>query len=162
MSDLTKNFWNYLNAMRQYMKVDDMITAALLIEDVKTAQDNEAAADDPDTLYSLLLAAADRRKTNNPFQDKELFCRMYRECPERIDWENVLAMDLKSYRYSLLPAVLIQKMKDAFEKKPDTVLIAEAVCFVPHLREIVEENPDSEFVLTETNIRNVSVLEKAS
>ena len=159
MSDLTKNFWNYLNAMRQYMKVDDVITAALLIEDVKTAQDNESAADDPDTLYSLLLAAADRRKTNNPFQDKELFCRMYRECPERIDWENVLAMDLKSYRYSLLPAVLIQKMKDAFEKKPDTVLVAEAVCFVPHLREIVEENPDSEFVLTETNIRNASVLE---
>lgn len=159
MNDSTKTFWNFLNAMRQYLKADDMITAALLIESVKTAKANNTIAEDPDTLYSLLLAAADKMHVGNPFQDKDLFFRMYRECPEHIDWESVLEMELKAFRYSLLPEILIQKMKGAFENKPNSVLIAEAVCFVPHLREIVDENPDSEFVLTDTNARNVSVLQ---
>ena len=159
MNEFSNSLWNYLNAMRQYLKVDDMITAALLIEDVKTAQKDSADDDDPDALYSLLLAAADMRNVGNPFQDKDLFYRMYRESPEHIDWESVLEMELKSDRYSLLPEVLINKMKESFEKKPSTILIAEAECFVPHLREIVDENADSEFVLTDTNVRNASVLQ---
>lgn len=159
MNDLTKAFWNYLNAMRQYLKAEDMITAALLIANVKAARVKENVIEDPDALYSLLLATADKMNVGNPFQDKDLFFRMYRECPEHIDWESVLEMELKSYRYSLLPEILIQKMKSAFQSKPKAVLIAEAVCFVPHLREIVDENPDSEFVLTDTNTRNTSVLQ---
>ena len=159
MNEYSSSLWNYLNAMRQYLKVDDMVTAALLIEDVKAAQTENAVSEDQDALYGLLLAAADKRNVGNPFQDKELFYRMYRECPDRIDWESFLEMELKSYRYSLLPEVLIRKMKEAFEKKPSTILIAEAECFVPHLREIVDENAGSEFVVTDTNARNASVLQ---
>lgn len=159
MNEFSSSLWNYLNAMRQYLKVDDIITAALLIEDVKTAQAESAVDDAPDVLYSLLLAAADKRNVGNPFQDKDLFYRMYRESPKHVNWEDVLEMELKSYRYSLLPEVLIRKMKEAFEKNPSTVLIAEAECFVPHLREIVDENVGSEFTITETNGRNASVLQ---
>ena len=81
MNDLTKAFWNYLNAMRQYLKAEDMITAALLIANVKAARANENVVEDPDALYSLLLATADKMNVVNPIQDKELFFRMYRESP---------------------------------------------------------------------------------
>ncbi len=141
----------YWNSMRGAVRQDDYITATVLINEVvKRSTDSRATVDNA---YAALLEAADELHIPNPFTDKERFFLIYQESKQfdKMDWEGAIARVAQFSRMPLLPAALIDVYEERFKKKPETVLVAEAEKFVPHLQDIVDENINFEFVLTTQN-----------
>lgn len=151
----------YWNLLRGAVTTDDYITATVLINEVKNRSKNEIADESADTIYSLLLQAVDELKIRNPFSDKDRFFFVYQECKrfEKLDWEGAIALMARASRMPLLPEPIIKVYEERFSKKSETVLIAEAEKFVPHLLRIVDENINSEFVLTTQNFVYAKALE---
>lgn len=144
----------YWDRMRGAVAYDDYITATVLINEVKkmcVGQGEEVTAEQA---YASLLEAADRIGVRNPFRDKDHFFFVYRESLElkKTDWEGAIAQVASSSRMPLLPTPLVDVYKERFRGKPETVLIAEAEKFVPNLQSMVDENINSEFVLTTQNM----------
>ena len=60
----------------------------------------------------------------------------------------------------VLPEALVTLMTEDFGKKRRTVMIAEAEKFAAYLSQIIEQHPDSKFLLTTQNQDYQKVLEK--
>lgn len=148
------------NMMRGTTAADQFMTATILLDEVKnTLPDEENTMDNA---YIALLAAADKLKVNNPFQDRELFFMLLQEMKKlkRVNWEYALEQELRTCRYPLVPEVLVKLLSSRMTEKPETVLIGEADKFVPHLTDLIGENLDKRFTLTAQNIMHAEVLKR--
>lgn len=149
------------NMMRGTTAAEQFVTATMLLNEVKnTLSDEEGATD---SAYTALLAAADKLKVNNPFQDRKRFFMLLQEIKkfQRVNWEYALEQELRTYRFPLVPEVLVKLLSSRMTRKPETVLIGEADKFVPHLTNLVDENINSRFTLTTQNTIHAEVLKRA-
>ena len=151
--DQERKIMTYWDTLRGAVAHNDYITATVLINEVKNRTADRNAEETVDAIYSVLLQAADELQVRNPFSDKDRFFFAYQEIKrlEKLDWEGAIAQKARASRMPLLPEPIIRVYEERFSKKPETVLIAEAEKFVPHLLRIVDENISSEFVLTTQN-----------
>lgn len=159
--DQERKIMTYWDALKGAVAYDDYITATVLINEVKNRMSDPTAEETADFVYSVLLEAADELRVRNPFSDKDRFFFAYQESKhfEKLDWEGAISQMARASRRPLLPEPIINVYKERFSKKPETVLIAEAEKFVPHLLGIVDENINSEFVLTTQNAIYAKTLE---
>lgn len=148
------------NAMRGVVKKDQMIQSFLLIDEVRRIQKGGNTTESQEELYALLLAVADKKGVQNPFGDSGQFYRAFSNITCQIPWEYVLVLDFQNYRHPILPEILIRKLASRISAETETVLIAEAEKFVPHLQWIVDEHINSEFVITSQDAGYIGALEK--
>lgn len=148
------------NMMRGTTAADQFVTATMLLDEVKNILPDEEGT--MDSAYTALLAAADKLKVNNPFQDRERFFMLLQEMKKLkcVNWEYALEQELRTYRFPLVPEVLVKLLSSRMTKKPETVLIGEADKFVPHLTDLVDENINSRFTLTTQNAMHAEVLKR--
>ena len=151
----------YWNTLRGAVAYDDYITATVLINEVKNRTRNMNAEETTDSVYSILLEAADELRIRNTFSNKDRFFFIYQQSKqfEKLDWEGAIAQVARASRMPLLPEPIIKVYEERFSMKPETVLIAEAEKFVPHLLRMVDKNINSEFVLTTQNSIYAKALE---
>lgn len=157
---MSNRLYEEMNVMRGIVKMDQMIPAFLLINEVRQAMEAGKVAGNPEELYALLLMVADRKGVQNPFSDSDQFYRVFSNITGQIPWEQALMLDFQSCRYPILPEVLIRKFAARITGKTETVLIAEAEKFVPFLQWIVDEHINSEFMLTVQDAGYIGALEK--
>lgn len=157
---INDRFYEEMNVMRGIVKMDQIIPAFLLIDEVRQAIKEGNVAENADELYALLLMVADKRGVQNPFGDREQFYRVFSNVTGQISWEQTLMIALQGCKYPILPEVLIKKLASRITGKTERVLIAEAEKFVPFLSWIVDEFINSEFTLTSQDARYVGALEK--
>lgn len=152
----------YRNAIRVSVDPDQYVAAVLLIEDFKKLFQKERNEVTADQLYVAFLELADEHGIKNPFHDKDHFFLVYKKSLELkcIDWEDIILQMSSAFRIPVLPKALLDVYRDRFSINPETVLIAEAEKFVPHLRSIVDENINSTLVLTTRNSIYAQALEK--
>lgn len=157
-----KELMAYWDMMRGMVQADNFITAMLLIDEVKKEYRNASGIETAADVYTTLLVVANKIGVMNPFRDKEKFFVLYQESKKltTLDWEGALEYSMKPYRMPVIPEVLINVFMDRFEKKTETVLIAEAYKFVPNIQKIVDEHINSQFMLTSENAVYAKVLEK--
>lgn len=151
-------FWN---VMRGAVAPDDYIMATVLVNEVKLRFQVQSGDENSDQVYSALLEVADSVGVRNPFRDKDHFFLIYKESKQldKMDWEGAIARVAATTRIPVLPAVLVDVYAERFSIKPETVLIAEAEKFVPNLQRMVDENINSQFVLTTQNAIYARALE---
>ncbi len=159
-NEANTKLYEEMNVMRGIVKMDQMIPAFLLINEVRRAIEEGNVVENAEELYALLLVIADKRGVQNPFADSNQFYRVFSNVTGQIPWEQALMVTLQNYRYPVLPEVLIKKLASRITGKTESVLVAEAEKFVPFLRWIVDEFINSEFVFTSQDIRCVGALEK--
>lgn len=157
---INNRLYEEMNAIREIIKIDQMIPAFLLINEVRQAMKEGNTVETAEELYALLLATADKKRVRNPFRDRDQFYKVFSNVTGQIPWEQALMLDLQSYKYPILPEVLIREFASRITGKTETVMIAEAEKFVPFLQWIVDEHINSEFTLTSQDARYVWVLEK--
>lgn len=157
---INNKLYEEMNVMRGIVKMDQMIPAFLLINEVRQAMKEGSVAETAEELYALLLVVADKKGVQNPFGDSDQFYRVFSNVTGQIPWEQALMLDLQSYKYPILPEVLIRKFTSRITSNTETVLIAEAEKFVPFLQWIVDEYINSEFTLTSQDARYIGALEK--
>lgn len=140
-------FWN---VMRGAVAPDDYITAVILVNEVKSHLLAQSGSETSDQVYAALLKAADSVGVRNPFRDKDHFFFIYQESRqlEKMDWESAIVQTAAASRVPVLPAALADVYAERFSINPQTVLIAEAEKFVPHLQRMIDGNSGSQFVLT--------------
>lgn len=151
----------YWNIMRGSVKNDDFVTASVLINEVKKRNDKMKTMPNSEQAYAALLEAADELNIQNPFTDKEWFFLIYQESRKlsSVDWEGAIAQAAAFNKIPVLSSAVIDVYRKRFSKKTETVLIAEAERFVPYLKKMVDENINSEFVLTTQNKSYAKALE---
>ncbi len=149
-----------MNVMRGNVKMDQMIPAFLLVNEVRQAIEEGNVAKTPEELYVLLLKIADKKGLQNPFGDSDQFYRVFSNVTGQIPWEQALMLDFKNCKYPMLPEVLIRKFSTYITSDTEKVLIAEAEKFVPFLQWIVDEHINSEFTFTSQDVRYIGALEK--
>lgn len=157
---INDKLYEEMDVMRGIVKMDQMIPAFLLINEVRQAIEDGNVAENEDELYALLLVIADKRGVQNPFSDSNQFYRVFSNVTGQIPWEQALMVNLQSFRYPVLPEVLIKKLVSRITSNTEKVLIAEAEKFVPFLQWVVDEFINSEFILTSQDARYVGALEK--
>ena len=152
-------FWD---SLRGAIAVDDYISATVLVSEVRKRLGDESANFTAEQAYTTLLMVADSMGIRNPFRDKDHFFLVYKESLklERMDWERAISQTASASKMPLLPTPLVKAYEERFSNHPDSVLIAEAEKFVPHLQRMVDENINAEFVLTTQNVAYASALEK--
>lgn len=152
--------WGFWNAIRGLVTPDDYIHATLLVEEVKNQLGDESS--DPDQAYMVLLQVADRIGVRNPFRDRDQFYLAYRESLkyESMNWEEAIRRFATATKLPVLPEPAIHLYEERLEPHPETVLIAEAEKFVPHLRRIVDEHSELQYVLTTQNATFEQALKK--
>ena len=151
-------FWN---AIRNTVRYEDLVTAAILTNEVKNRTAN-MKKETPDTIYRILIDVVTEMHIGNPFTDAEQFYYIYKisQSFKKIDWEGMIEKMLRLFRNAILPSVIIDLYKERFATKPDSVLIAEAEKFVPNLQNMVDENTNAKFVLTTRNMSYAKALEQ--
>ncbi|MGI6122014.1 MAG: restriction endonuclease subunit S [Saccharofermentanales bacterium] len=156
-----KRIMEFWDTMRGAVAPKDYITAAVLVSEVKNRAVYMKTKETSDAVYSILLEVADELRIKNPFYDRERFFFIYQESKQlqKMDWEGAIDKMARYLRMPVLPSAIIKAYEERFSKKPDTVLIAEAEKFVPNLLRIVNENINSEFVLTTQNAIYAKALE---
>lgn len=157
------NLWTFWDRMRGAIDGDDYITATVLVDGVKNALKEQHGKQTPDQVYTTLLTIADKIGVRNPFHDKDGFFFIYQEGKNlnKTDWEEAIAKTMTSSRVPILSAPIIEIFSKRFQKKPKTVLIAEAERFVPNLQHIIDENINTTFVITSKNISYIEALQNA-
>lgn len=141
------------------------IIPILLIDEVQKRSHNRSSKVNDDDLYIYLLESANKLNVRNPFHGKEHFLLFYKSLQKscekncNIDWEELMVHNSPLSRSPLLPKALVNIYKQRFSTKPETVLIAEAEKFVPNLQSMIDEGPNSKFVLTTQNTIYARVLE---
>ena len=85
----------------------------------------------------------------NPFPNEGVFYDFYRLVSEggKFNWGQLLKLTMEYIRIPVLPKALVTLMMEAFRKKRGTVMITEAEKFAAYLSGIIEEHPDSKFLL---------------
>ena len=147
----------YINSLRAFMGPDSYLSAALLTDEViHSAKGNSSS------LYTMLLQCADKAGVANPFPNEDAFHNFYRLVSEggEFDWGQLLQLTMENNKMPVLPEALIVLMTDELGRKPGTVMIAEAEKFAASLCQIIEQHPDSKFLLTTQNKDYQKVLEK--
>lgn len=152
--DRETQLMEYWDTIRGAVRHDDYITATVLINEVVKRSASFNSKETADSVYSVLLEVADELHIHNPFTDKESSFLIYQKCKQlgKMDWEGAIVRAAQFSRMAILPTALIDVYAERFVKKPETVLIAEAEKFVPHLQNMVDENINSKFVLTTKNV----------
>ena len=148
----------YWELMRGAISSENYIVATVLINEIKKLN---TSFENADSAYTALLKVADLMGVSNPFIDKERFYLIYKESVElkSLDWEGAIALERKYSRMSVLPLALIDEYKTRLSNKYETVLIAEAEQFVPCLQGLVDDNPNTEFVMTTQNVIYAKAIE---
>ena len=148
----------YWELMRGAISSENYIAATVLINEIKKLN---TSFENADSAYTALLKVADLIGVSNPFIDKERFYLVYKESVElkSLDWEGAIALERKYSRMSVLPLALIDEYKTRLSNKYETVLIAEAEQFVPCLQGLVDDNPNTEFVMTTQNVIYAKAIE---
>ena len=148
----------YWELMRGAISSENYIAATVLINEIKKLN---TSFENADSAYTALLKVADLIGVSNPFIDKERFYLIYKESVElkSLDWEGAIALERKYSRMSVLPLALINEYKTRLSNKYETVLIAEAEQFVPCLQGLVDDNPNTEFVMTTQNVIYAKAIE---
>jgi hypothetical protein len=163
-TNINDRLWIYWNMLRSMGNIDPemRLTATVLLDEVKNEREENQISENPDELYRLLLSIADRKKMRNPFPDARYFYNAYMGVRpvNKIDWEQVLFQTLSDDRYPVLPEPLIKLFTEHLKKKPERVLIAEGVSFVPNLKKMVDENVSIYFTITSVNFSHIQVLQK--
>lgn len=156
-----KKIYTYWDTLRGAVDSNDYITATVLIREVKERADKLVTEETADSVYSVLLQVADELKVRNPFSDKDRFFFVYQKSKQykKMDWEGAIAQMARESRMPLLPEPIIKVYEKRLSKKSETVLIAEAEKFVPHLLQIVDENINLQFMLTTQNFVYAKALE---
>ena len=79
-------FWN---AIRNTVRYEDLVTAAILTNEVKNRTAN-MKEETPDTIYRKLIDVVNEMHFDNPFVDSEQFYYIYKvsQSIKKIDWEN--------------------------------------------------------------------------
>jgi type I restriction enzyme M protein len=148
----------YINLLSGFMSPDSYLSAALLTDEVvRSAKDKSASS-----LYTTLLQCADKVGVKNPFPNEDVFYNFYRIVLDGgdVNWGELLQLTIESMKMINLPNALVKLMTEEFGNKRKTVLIAEAEKFAASLSQIIEEHPDSKFLLTTQNQSYQRVLEK--
>ena len=153
--------WAFWNSMRGAVESDDLITATVLIDEVRLVNGN-STDETPDQAYAALLEAADRIGVRNPFSDKDRFYYVYQESKklEKLDWEGALLQEQKTSRKMVLPTVLVEEYISRIDSIPASVLISEAEKFVPNLTRIVDTYINSQVTLTTQSAVYANILKK--
>lgn len=151
------NTWMYINSLRAFMGPDSYLTAALLTDEVI-----HSSKDKSSSLYTTLLQCADKAGVANPFPNQDAFYNFYRLVSENgeFNWGQMLQLTLEYKKMPVLPEALVTLMAEEFGRKRGTVMIAEAEKFAASLSQIIEQHPDSKFLLTTQNQDYQKVLEK--
>lgn len=151
------NTWMYINSLRAFMGPDSYLTAALLTDEVI-----HSSKDKSSSLYTTLLQCADKAGVANPFPNQDVFYNFYRLVSEsgEFNWGQMLQLTLEYKKMPVLPEALVTLMAEEFGRKRGTVMIAEAEKFAASLSQIIEQHPDSKFLLTTQNQDYQKVLEK--
>lgn len=152
------NTWMYINSLRAFMGPDSYLSAALLTDEViHFAKDNSSSS-----LYTTLLQCADKAGVANPFPNEDAFYNFYRLVSEggEFNWGQLLQLTMENNKMPVLPEALVTLMTEEFGRKRRTVMIAEAEKFAASLSQIIEQHPDSKFLLTTQNQDYQKVLEK--
>lgn len=151
------NTWMYINSLRAFMGPDSYLTAALLTDEVI-----HSSKDKSSSLYTTLLQCADKAGVANPFPNQDAFYNFYRLVSEsgEFNWGQMLQLTLEYKKMPVLPEALVTLMAEEFGRKRGTVMIAEAEKFAASLSQIIEQHPDSKFLLTTQNQDYQKVLEK--
>ena len=151
------NTWMYINSLRAFMGPDSYLTAALLTDEVI-----HSSKDKSSSLYTTLLQCADKAGVANPFPNQDAFYNFYRLVSEsgEFNWGQMLQLTLEYKKMPVLPEALVTLMAEEFGRKRGTVMIAEAEKFAASLSQIIEQHPDSKFLLTTQNQDYKKVLEK--
>lgn len=152
------NTWMYINSLRAFMGPDSYLSAALLTDEVIHSSKDKSSS----SLYTTLLQCADKAGVPNPFPDKDAFHNFYSLVSEggEFNWGQLLQLTLEYIKMPVLPEALVILMTEEFRRKRGTVLIAEAEKFAASLSQIIEQHPDSKFLLTTQNPDYQKVLEK--
>ncbi len=141
---------------------NEFIAATILVDEVlKKFADKDDS--DKDLVYTTFLETLASMGVNNPFLDKQRFLLAYEGAKqfEPTDWEQAIAMQMYDIKLGVFPVALLDLYADRLEDGPETVLIAEAEKFVPNLHRIIDEHPESNFVLTSQNMNYIMALEHA-
>lgn len=156
-----KQIMAYWDSMRGAVNPSDYIAAAVLINEVKNRVARSKMKETSDSVYPILLEAADELGVRNPFSDKDRFFYIYQEGKQlkKMDWEGAIEKIASFSKMPVLPTAIVNVYEERFSKKPDEVLIAEAEKFVPNLQRIVDENINSKFTLTTQNTIYAKALE---
>ena len=130
------NTWMYINSLRAFMGPD-------------SSKDKSSSS-----LYTTLLQCADKAGVANPFPNEDAFYNFYRLVSEggEFNWCQLLQLTMENNKMPVLPEALVTLMTEDFGRKRRTVMIAEAEKFAASLSQIIEQHPDSKFLLT-TNKR---------
>lgn len=148
----TDKTYTYLNALRGFVSPESYLPASLLTDEVVRSFKDQNISDE--SAYTTLLRLADKSNIMNPFHSKDAFLNFFRFAKGNgnIDWEHLLQLTMESSKMTVLPEPLIELMQDGFESDPRNVLITEAEKFSPMLSRIIEEHPNSNFLLTTQNV----------
>lgn len=161
---ISDQMFGYLDRLRSFVAVNDMIAAVTLIEEVNSETDGQAINFDSRELYNLLLHTADKLKIRNPFKNERVFFDAYRNIYgmeiKALDWEKLLAYTLRNSRHLILPEALIKVYEEHFKNNTETVLIAEGEKFAPCLQRIVDNHINSNFTITCDNEVSANVIKK--
>lgn len=161
MSRMIKdNTDTYIKALRVYIDVDSYLTALLLTDEVTQSLPDKIAS--PEELYTVLLQKADELGVRNPFPDKKAFSSFLKLRTDigPFDWGSLLKACMDETRMLVLPMPLLELMMNGFDNSPKTVLVAEAEKFSPCLSSVLDEHPNTHFVLTTQSINYQKVLSR--
>ena len=150
--------WRYIDSLKGYMTPEAYLSAALLTDEVMHSAKDKSSS----SLYTRLLQCADKAGVANPFPNEGVFYDFYRLVSEggKFNWGQLLKLTMEYIRIPVLPKALVTLMMEAFRQKRGTVMITEAEKFAAYLSGIIEEHPDSKFLLTTQNQDYQKVLEK--
>lgn len=158
MNQAKSSTWIYINSLRTFMGPNSYLIAALLTDEVIHSSKDKSSS----SLYTTLLQCADKTGVANPFPNKDAFHNFYRLVSEggEFNWGQLLQLTLEYIKMPVLPEALVTLMTEEFGRKRGTVMIAEAEKFAAFLPQIIEQHPDSKFLLTTQNQDYQKVLEK--